>query len=130
MPLDVIKSFKGFKANTIFCRDSDRKLLSKPEKVKNRWVEYFNVLLNTTEDRDDEMEWTEDNLTDPGVKIDVEGLIPDEDDMDTAILRQRNNKAFGTDGIAVDLFKANEAIKKEIHKLTVKFWRTEQIPQD
>jgi hypothetical protein len=32
-----------------------------------------------------------------------------------AILRQRNNKAPGIDGIPVELFKANEVIKKEIN---------------
>jgi sorting nexin-29 len=60
----------------------------------------------------------------------VEGLIPDEADVDTAILRQRNNRAPGIDGILVELFKANEAIKKEMYKLIVKIWKTEQIPQD
>jgi sorting nexin-29 len=30
----------------------------------------------------------------------------------------------------VELLKANEAIRKEIHKLIVKIWRTEQIPTD
>jgi hypothetical protein len=65
-----VKSFKeGFKASTISCRDSDGKLLSKLEEVKNRWVEYFNVLLNTTEDRYDEMEWTEKHLIDLGNDI-------------------------------------------------------------
>jgi hypothetical protein len=116
-----VKSFKeGFKASTIFCRDSDGNLLSKPEEVHNRWVEYFNVLLNTTEEGEDELEWTEEHLTNPGDKTDGEGLIPDEADMDTAILRQRNNKVLGIDGIPVELFKANEAIKKEIYKLIVK----------
>jgi hypothetical protein len=70
------------------------------------------------------MQWT-----DPGDETVVEGLIPDEADVDTAILRQRNNNAPGIDGIPVELPKANEAIK-EIHKLTAKIWRTEQIPHD
>jgi hypothetical protein len=50
--------------------------------------------------------------------------------VDTAILRQRSDKAPGIDGISVKLFKANEVIKKEIYKLIVKIWRTEHIPQD
>jgi hypothetical protein len=60
----------------------------------------------------------------------AEGLIPDEADVDMAILRQRNNKAPGIDGIPLKLFKAHEVIKKDIYKFTVKIWRTEQIPQD
>jgi hypothetical protein len=37
-----VKRFKaGFKASTIFCRDSEGNLLTKPEEVKSRWVEYF-----------------------------------------------------------------------------------------
>jgi sorting nexin-29 len=47
-----------------------------------------------------------------------------------AVLRQRNNKAPGIDGMRVELLKANETISKEIYKLIVKIWRTEQIPTD
>jgi hypothetical protein len=60
----------------------------------------------------------------------VDGIIPDEADADTAILRQRNNWASGIDEIPIELFKANEVIKKEIYKCIMKFWRTEQVPQD
>jgi hypothetical protein len=47
-----------------------------------------------------------------------------------AVLRQRNNKAPGIDGIPVEVHKANETIRKKIYKLIVKIWRTEQIPTD
>jgi hypothetical protein len=46
------------------------------------------------------------------------------------VLRQRNNQSPGTDGIPVEVHKANETIRKEIYKLIVKIWRTEQIPTD
>jgi hypothetical protein len=71
------------------------------------------------------MEWMEEHLTPLENEIDEEKLIPDEADMDMAILSQRNNKAPGIDGIPVELLKANETISKEIYKLTVKIWRTE-----
>jgi hypothetical protein len=59
-----VKRFKeGFKASTIFCRDSEGNLLSKLEEVKSRWVEYFNALLNTTEEEDGEIERMEEHLT-------------------------------------------------------------------
>jgi hypothetical protein len=60
--------------------------LSKPEEV--RWVEYFNALLNTTEEEDGEMEWMEEHLTPLENEIDEEKLTPDEKDVDMAILRQ------------------------------------------
>jgi hypothetical protein len=72
----------------------------------------------------------EEHLTPLEKEIDEEKLIPDEADVDMAILRQRNNKAPGIDGIPVELLKANETIRKETHKLIVKIWRTEQIPMD
>jgi hypothetical protein len=104
-------------------------LFSKPEEVKSRWVEYFNALLTTTEEEDGEMEWMEEHLTPLENDIDEEKLIP-EADVDMAILRQRNNKAPGIDGIPVELLKTNETIRKEIYKLIVKIWRTEHIPTD
>jgi hypothetical protein len=125
-----VKRFKeGFKASTIYCTESEGNLLSKPDEVTSRWVEYFNALLNTTEE-DGEMERMEEHLTTLENEIDEEKLILDEADVDMAILRQRNNKAPGIDGIPVELLKANETIRKETHKLIVKIWRTEQISTD
>jgi hypothetical protein len=47
--LNVLKVLgKVFKASAIFCRNSEGNLLSKPEEVQCRWVEYFNALLDTT----------------------------------------------------------------------------------
>jgi hypothetical protein len=126
-----VKRFKeGFKAITIFCMDSEENLLSKPEEVKSRRVEYFNALLNTTEEEDGEVERVEKNLNPLENETDEEKLIPDEAGVDMAILRQGNNKAPEIDGIPVELLKANETIRKEIYKLIVKIWRTEQIPTD
>jgi hypothetical protein len=76
------------------------------------------------------MERMEEHLTPLENEVDEEKLTPDEADVDMAILRQRNNKAPGIDGLPVELLKANETIRKEIYKLIVKIWRTEQIPTD
>jgi hypothetical protein len=59
----------------IFCRYSEGNLLSKPEEVKSRWVEYFNALLNTTEEEDGEMERMEEHLTPLENETDEEKLI-------------------------------------------------------
>jgi hypothetical protein len=68
-----VKRFKeGFKATTIFCRDSEGNLLSNSEEVKIIWIEDFNALLNATEEEDGEMEWMEEHLTALENEIDEE----------------------------------------------------------
>jgi hypothetical protein len=89
--LNVLKDLrKVFKASAIFCRNSEGNLLSKPEEVQCRWVEYFNALLDMTEEEDGEMERMEEHLTALENEIVEEKLIPDEGYGDIAILRQRN----------------------------------------
>jgi hypothetical protein len=72
---DLRKDLKLVLYTSIFCGYSEGNLLSKPEEVKSRWVEYFNALLNTTEEEDGEMERMEEHLTPLENETDEEKLI-------------------------------------------------------
>lgn len=89
------------------------------------WKDYFEELLNVPEGK----EVNEETKTYEGPQPNVEE--PTMKEMDDALKHMKNNKAPGTDGMAVELLKqGGEACKKALYRLILQVWRNEKMPNE
>jgi hypothetical protein len=105
-------------------KDSNGTGLTVQEEVLERWREYFDHLLN------------EDELAQAGGEMEMEieevGVdAPSIEEVQAVIMKQKNHKAAGTDGIPAELIKAGgDRILRDLTLLIEHVWREEQIPEE
>lgn len=107
-------------------------LLVEGQEIAGRWREYFQELLNVPEEEEEDGEGNADGVegNEEEVVADVAREITTEE-VQSAILRMKNGKATGEDGLPAEIFKAAGAVGVEW--LTMIFNRAyteEKIPQD
>uniref|UniRef100_A0A8D8Q0R7 Craniofacial development protein 2 n=1 Tax=Cacopsylla melanoneura TaxID=428564 RepID=A0A8D8Q0R7_9HEMI len=107
------------KSSTV--KDKNGITLTGKEPVLSRWAEYFKELLNVEQDNQVEELATHEN--------EAEEETPTLHETVQAIKRLKNNKTPGTDELTSELLKkGGPMLREEIHKLIVKCWETETIP--
>jgi hypothetical protein len=105
-----VNTFKrGFVPRTSFIRREKGKIVSDPMGIKNRWREYFNRLLNPTEQETEVPEGNQRSGRD--VDDGTEEIEPSTDaEGHEAIRSLKNNKAPGIGELPAELFKGGERI--------------------
>ena len=121
----MIKNIKrGFVGRTVLCKDDDGNIIGDDDKIRRRWKQYFEGLLNS---HPSDLEEIPQYMEDDDVIIEP----PTRDDVEHAIQALRNKKAAGVDRIPAELIKyGGQLILAHIHKLILEIWRQEQIPED
>jgi endonuclease/exonuclease/phosphatase family metal-dependent hydrolase len=120
-------SRKGFVPRAEMCRDKDGRILTDDREVTERWKQHFNEHLNGVQEEDQD-----------GEGGDVVGAANDEDvppptieEVKDAIKQLKNNKSAGKDGIGAELIKMGpDKLAKCLHRLIVRIWDTEQLPEE
>lgn len=122
---------KGFQPRSSFCKDKAGCMIGDEKGIMERWVEYFEDLLNDTEEMileprdqgsEDQMEGADEEETVPEVTL---------NEVKDAISLMRNNRAPGEDGIPAELFKyGGEEVMRSMYTLIRSIWESEQIPED
>lgn len=124
---EVKKLRKGYQARTNMIKNKRGDTLTNEKEVKERWKEYFNELLNRSEPENPlntDSNILHDNLTDMEPEPE-----PTEEEVKKAIGSVRNNKAPGSDNVSIELIKyGGNQLAKEIKRLVISMWRSEQIP--
>ena len=121
----IAKSIKtGYVAKTNLVKDETGQILSNSDKIKTRWQEYFQQLLNPTNMDYQEVE-RESNTSEN--EIDE----PSYDEIEAAIKALKNNKACGVDEIPAELLKkGGPCIVYHLWQLIKKIWYEEKIPDE
>ncbi|XP_062137632.1 uncharacterized protein LOC133846936 [Drosophila sulfurigaster albostrigata] len=119
---------QGFKTGASNCRDENGNLVTDTQCTLRLWRAHFSKLL------------AEDDGTNPAIggsspipPIDdnVDIPLPSHDEVRVAIMRLKNNKAAGADGLPTELFKAgDEELIRCMHQLFCKIWLEESMPND
>ncbi|XP_062710555.1 uncharacterized protein LOC134288750 [Aedes albopictus] len=123
-------SRNGFVPRAEICRDEDGGLLTDGREVIERWKQYFDQHLNGVENvgtgahgngRNDDASAAEDgNEPTPTLR-----------EVKDAIHQLKTNKAADKDGIAAELIKMGpERLATCLHRLIVRIWETEQLPEE
>lgn len=103
-------------------KDKEGVLLTDEEKIKERWREYFNNLLNVENERDLLQECPP-----------VEGPVQDvsEKEVHEAMKKMKTGKATGCSGLPVDLLKhLGEEGTRMVTSLLRKVWKEERMPTE
>lgn len=105
--------------------DVDGNVLTEMEEIKTRWKEYFEELLN------------EQDIPLPEIDLEIPSLadnivqLPEESEIEEIIKKMRNNKSPGIDTITAEMLKyGGVALLKAIHKLILKVWEEEKMPEE
>src|ERR1700733_11870042 len=108
-------------------KDENDILITEPEKVKERWREYFDKLYN---DPNKTEEACLNNMTEKGNMEDIPPL--GEDEVEAAINNMKKGKAPGVDNITAEELQAGtEGLGMQvIHRLCLRAWESEEIPSD
>ena len=121
------KSRNGFMPRAEMCRDKEGGILTDEREVIERWKQHFDEHLNGTE---------AENQGDGGSDfIDVAGEgeepTPTLREVKDAIKKLKNNKSAGKDGIGAELIKMGPGRLADcLHRVIVKIWDTEQLPEE
>lgn len=116
-----------FQPSTDICRDMHGNLLADPDRIKERWREYFQNLLNPTPTVN------EDPLMEAFIIPQDDIIIepPSLDEVHDAVKMQKSNKSPGIDGITAELLKeGGQQLLSSLHELICNIWEEETIPDD
>ncbi|XP_075979935.1 uncharacterized protein LOC142979060 [Anticarsia gemmatalis] len=117
-----VRTFKkGYQPRTQVMEDNNGNLTTSSEEIKTLWRNYFQTLLNCPPLESPLSRTIPDNLEE------MEPLTFTE--VREAIMRLKNNKAPGIDGIPAEVWKnGGGAIQTKIYELLLKIWEVEQQP--
>lgn len=116
-----------FQPRTDICKDIDGNLLADPDKIKERWREYFQNLLNPTPIANEDQQAEAFVIPQDNISIEPPTL----DEVREAVKRQKSNKSPGIDGIAAELLKeGGPQLLATLHQLICSIWEEEVIPDD
>jgi hypothetical protein len=118
---DITEFKKGYQPKTNLVKDERGDLLANPQKVLNRWKNYFCQLLNVQglgSIMQTEIHTAESFVPEPSAA-----------DVEVAIRKLKKYKAPGSDQIKSALIQAEGGIlNSEIHKLIMLIWNKEELP--
>ena len=111
-------------------RDEGGRLLRDKGRIRERWVRFFRLLLNSKSDMLDAD--IPKRLPQYPVASAL-GIEPTEEEIATAMKAMANAKAVGPDGLPAELLKfglqQDRTILRELHRLTILIWRQGKVPQ-
>ena len=120
-------SRKGFVPRAEMCRDKDGGILTDEREVIERWKQHYDGHLNCAEAEH------QDGRRNDFIGTADEGEVPTPtvSEVKDAIKQLKNNKAAGKDGIAAELIKMGpDRLATCLHRLIVRIWDTEQLPEE
>ena len=123
-------SRKGFVPRAEMCRDKDGSILTDERVVIERWKQHYEEHLNGAESTGSE---SQGSGGDDYVSSADDGSQPAPTlrEVKDAIQQLKTNKAAGKDGIGAELIKMGpEKLATCLHKLIVRIWETEQLPEE
>jgi hypothetical protein len=109
---------KGYQPRTNLVKDEKGDLLADPQKIVNRWMNYFCQLLN--------VQWV-GGIRQTDIQT-AEPLVPEPSisEVEVSIYKLRRYKSPGADQIPAELIQAGgETLHSEIHKLIKLIWNKE-----
>ncbi|VDP30407.1 unnamed protein product [Schistosoma curassoni] len=106
-------------------KDKEGKKITGFQEQRNRWVEYFEELLNKPAPLDPpDIEAALTNLP-------INVTLPTIEEIRMAIRQIKNWKAAGSDNVLAEALKSGiELIANMLHTLVRKIWKEEQMPMD
>ncbi|KAJ4440523.1 hypothetical protein ANN_08664 [Periplaneta americana] len=116
-----------FRPRTANCRNKEGEIIAGKRILLNRWKEHFELLLNVDNESDAE--------TDEQIDREIHGN-PDEEpptlqEIEVAIMKQRDNRAPGPDNINIELLKQDKPeLTARLHKIIHIVWLQENLPKD
>lgn len=114
---------KGYQPTTQILEDSDGNLITDPERIKSEWRRYFEELLNCPP--------VQNEMEDPGGNSEAQIEIPSFEEVRNAIMRLKNNKCPGIDGIPGEIWKyGGGALQSRLYELILKIWNEERQPYE
>ncbi|XP_035914676.1 uncharacterized protein LOC118513232 [Anopheles stephensi] len=125
----------GFAPKTAMCRDADGNLLTDERKVIERWKCYFVGHLNGAEtgevgtsSRTSQQQQQHSNKISDSNSAEDEVPPPSLDEITSAIIQHKSNKATGSDGLAAEHWKKGpERLTVEMHQLITRIWEQEEL---
>ena len=123
----MAKNYRAEKKDTACTiKDKEGNIITEPERVMERWKEYFKELLNVEEEEiGGPVEYFQG--------IDTEEIYENitAEEVRAAIQQMKSGKAVGVDGIPVELLEAaGPPAVEAIQKLCDEAYRTEKIPEE
>ncbi|XP_065080620.1 uncharacterized protein LOC135703351 [Ochlerotatus camptorhynchus] len=120
----------GFVPRAEMCKDKDGSLLTDGREVIERWKQHFDAHLNGEENvgTGDQCNGGNDYVSAAEDRTDPTPTLREVKD---SIQQLKNNKAAGKDGVAAKLIKMGpEKLATCLHRMIVRIWETEQLPEE
>ncbi|XP_008181820.1 uncharacterized protein LOC103309055 [Acyrthosiphon pisum] len=114
----------GFRKHNKFLKNEDGSLTTGQEEMLEKWRQYFGQLLNC-ENPEETFVWTIEETND------CECLPPTSNEIKQQILRLKNQKSPGEDGIQGEILKKlDEETISRIHSIIETVWLEERLPEE
>ena len=124
MYMRIKEEKNGFQARSHMCENNDGELITENSQVLERWAEYFENVLNTDSEPNEDYELPYGG-PDPLVES------PTFAETIEAIKSMKNHKAPGEDLITAELIKyGGNTLHTQIHMLIGQIWDEEKIPTE
>ncbi|XP_038106408.1 uncharacterized protein LOC119766088 [Culex quinquefasciatus] len=122
-------SRNGFTPRVEMCRDKNGAILTNEREVIDRWKQHFDEHLNSAEAEAGVQGGRREDFI--GTAGEGEEPVPTMREVKDAIKKLKNNKAAGKDGIGAELIKMGpEKLASCLHRLIVRVWESEQLPEE
>ncbi|XP_073986277.1 uncharacterized protein [Rhodnius prolixus] len=119
----AVKNIKdGYQPRTGCIESAEGRLMAGKEEVINRWMEYFQEVLNSQGGL---------VLEEEDIALDDDAEPPSMEDFDNVVETLKANKAPGEDSIEAEMVKlGGDRIRKEIYDLILEVWLEERMPRE
>lgn len=117
---------RGHQPRTSMCKDKQGNLIGDTQKIKERWAEYFEELLN--------IQRGNGNASDNGPLHDENEdneQAPENEEIEKVIQQLKNNRCAGADEIQAEMVKhGGKNLQNMLCKLIQEIWRKEEMPRE
>lgn len=127
----VLKNFRNKKkVNFLTIKNKDGEIITNETKVMERWKEYFQQLLETRHENQ-EQELDDEEPEEKEIIKETEGENIKKEELKEAIKEMKNGKAPGYDKITAEMIKnMGERGTQKLLEIFNKVWEEEKIPKD